>query len=288
MSTTPSSDVIRYLIFDIESVADPALVSLVRTGGEVPPNEALRAYRDELMEKRGSDFVPYVYHVPVSVVLAKVSEDFTLVDLTALKIDDGGPRKLCERFWEGWRYYDYPRFVTFNGRGFDLPLMELTAFRFGIPIPEWFMEGAPSFKQPRNRYAAYHIDLYDALTNYGATQFIGGLNLASKLLHKPGKFDAHGDMVQDLYDAGEFDAIHRYCRCDVIDTYFVFLRHKLLRGLITVDQEKELVENARQFLKSRAQVETVYQEYLDAWDRYDAYLSSNDAFERFVKPGKSS
>ena len=52
----------------------------------------------------------------------------------------------------------------------------------------------------------------------------GGLNLVANLLGKPGKMDVQGDMVQDMYNAGRLADINDYCRCDVLDTYFVFLR----------------------------------------------------------------
>ena len=115
-----NAETISYFVFDIESVPDPALVSLVRTGGKQAPIDALKEYQAELMEKKGTDFVPYAFHVPVSLALAKIRSDFSLKDLIVLKIEDGGPKNICERFWNGWKYYDRPQLVTFNGRGFSI------------------------------------------------------------------------------------------------------------------------------------------------------------------------
>ena len=68
----PRNQDVRYLLFDVESVADPLLVASVRhPGEEIDPIEAIEIYRKELMEKKGSDFIPYTYQFPVSVVLAK-------------------------------------------------------------------------------------------------------------------------------------------------------------------------------------------------------------------------
>lgn len=273
---------ISYLVFDIESVPDPGLISIVRTAGEKQPTEALREYQNELLEKKGTEFVPYAFHIPVSVALAKVKADFSLNELITLRIEDGGPKKLCERFWEGWRYYNRPQFVTFNGRGFDIPLMELTAFRFGIPLPEWFDDQKPSYQQCRNRFASAHLDLYDFLTNFGATAIVGGLNLAAKMLHKSGKIGTKGDMVQELLETGRLADIHSYCRCDVLDTYFVFLRVSLLRGKLSKEREKELIEQTRWFLKDRVDEEPVYQQYLEAWDKVDDFLERNDEIARLV------
>ncbi len=208
---------IRYLVFDIESVADARLVAKLRYAGEsLEPAEAVRRYRAELMEKYDNDFIPYTFQVPISVAVAKVSADFRLADLVVLDEPRYRPHVITENFWRGWERYHRPTLVSFNGRGFDLPLLELAAFRYGLSLPGWFSASARAAEQPRNRYnVAAHTDLCELLTNFGGTRFNGGLSLAANLLGKPGKMDVHGDMVQDLYDAGRLEEIHDYCRCDV-------------------------------------------------------------------------
>ena len=130
---------IRYLVFDIESVADAPLVAKLRYGGEsIEPAEAVRRYRAELMEKYDSDFVPYTFQVPISVAVAKVSADFRLADLVVLDEPHYRPHVITENFWRGWEHYHRPTLVSFNGRGFDLPLLELAAFRFGLSLPGWY------------------------------------------------------------------------------------------------------------------------------------------------------
>ena len=76
---------VRYLVFDVESVADGPLVSKLRYPGEdVAPAEAVKRYRAELMERYESDFIPYTFQLPVSVAIAKVATDFSLIDLVVL------------------------------------------------------------------------------------------------------------------------------------------------------------------------------------------------------------
>lgn len=268
------SQEVRYLVFDIESVADSALIASIRhPQGDVSPEEALATYRKELMEKKGTDFIPYTYQVPISLALAKVGADFSLIDLKVLQVEEGGPKAICEKFWKGWQLYKKPIFVTFNGRGFDFPLMELMAFRYGIPIPDWFALGGKAYEQPRNRYhTGNHLDLCDFLSNYGAVQFSGGLNIAAQILHKPGKVETKGEMVQDMYDAGQLAQIHDYCRCDVLDTYFVFLRTMLLSGRMGADQkeakdrEEKIHAETHRFLEQNVSKHSIYQDYLNAWD----------------------
>lgn len=258
---------VRYLVFDIESAADAPLVAKLKYSGEpLSPAEAVGRFRAELAEKFDSDFIPYTFQVPVSVAVAKVAGDFQLLDVVALDEPQYRPHVITENFWRGWERYRQPTLVSFNGRSFDLPLLELAAFRYGLSLPRWFNSGGKSFEQPRNRYnATAHIDLYDLLTNFGATRFTGGLNLAANLLGKPGKMDVQGHMVQDLYDAGRLAEINDYCRCDVLDTYFVFLRSRVLLGHLALDKEQALVDQTKTWLEGKAEQIPAYRNYLAQW-----------------------
>ena len=256
---------IRYLVFDIESVADGDLISKIRFPGEgKSPDEAIEAYCSELMEKFGSEFIPYTYHVPVAIAIIKVDRFLKIDDIVTLDAPEYRPHVITQMFWKGWEAYDMPTLVSFNGRTFDVPLLELSAFRFGIGIPNWFNLNDKSFEQRRNRYNQYaHFDLQEILTNFGATRFNGGLNLAANLLGKPGKMGIQGHMVQELYDKGQIDEINDYCRCDVLDTYFVMLRTKVLCGELELEQEKALTDYAVSWLEERTSEFPVYREYLD-------------------------
>lgn len=258
---------VAYLVFDIESVADAQLVARLRYPGEsIEPAEAVRRYRAELMEKYESDFVPYTYQIPVSVAIAKVAADFRLIDLVVLDDPQFRPHVITENFWRGWERYRRPTLVSFNGRTFDIPLLELAAFRYGLSVPTWFNAGGKTFGQPRSRYNIQsHIDLCELLTNFGSTRFNGGLNLAANLLGKPGKMEVQGHMVQDLYDAGQLAEINQYCRYDVLDTYFVFLRTRVLVGQLALDAEQAIVSQTKQWLQQKSEQTAAYRLYLEHW-----------------------
>jgi len=257
-----------YFVFDIESVADPDLVSKVHYASNVPPEEAVRQYRDELMAQNNSDFIPYTFHIPVSVAVAKVAKDFSLIDLVVLDEPEFRPHEICGKFWRGWAHpkNDFPTLVSFNGRGFDIPVLELAAFRYGISIPQWFISDGSPYDRPRYRYnMKSHLDLMDILTNSGATRFNGGLDLAASLIGKPGKMGTQGFMVQDMYDEGRLSEINDYCRCDVLHTYFVFLRTMVLVGKLPLDREQELVKNTRDWIEQQSETIPIYRQYLDNW-----------------------
>ncbi len=258
---------IRYLVFDVESVADGDLIVRSRYAGtQLTPQQAIRRFRQELLTSSGRDFIPYTFHIPVAIVIAKVRADFTLEDIVSLDAPQHRPHVMTRHFWLGWERYSEPTWVTFNGRTFDLPLMEHAAFRYGVSVPKWFNVQGRSYDQRRNRYnLGSHIDLQEILTNFGATWFRGGLNLAATILGKPGKMDVQGDMVYDLYRQGKLEEISEYCRCDVLDSYFVFLRTMLLTGQLTLDQEQDLVARAKRMLEEQADQHSGYRLYLDRW-----------------------
>lgn len=264
------SEKIEYLLFDVESVADGQLISDVRyPGQDLSPAEAITKYRQERLDQTGSDFIPYTHQIPVSVVVAKVTQQGQLVDIVALDSPKYRPHVITKHFWVGWEKYSRPTLVTFNGRSFDVPILELAAYRFGISIPGWF-SGERSYEQPRNRYnVKSHFDLQDLLTNYGASRFNGGLNLAAMTLGKPGKMDVSGDMVQDLYDEGRLDEINEYCKCDVLDTYFVFLRCKVVTGQLSLEEETERVAEAKEWLEDHSGESDAFAAYLEQWGNWD-------------------
>ncbi|MCA9065975.1 MAG: 3'-5' exonuclease [Planctomycetaceae bacterium] len=260
---------VRYLIFDVETVGDGDLIQRVRYPDEpMSSAEAVQRYRRELLEDTGRDVLPSTFVLPVSVAVAKVTSDFRLADVAVLDPPEYRPAEIVRRFWSGWHHYGRPTFVTFNGRGYDLPVMEFGAYRYGISVPAWFNVDSRSFEQARNRYNTdAHIDLQDFFSNYGAVRISGGLNLLANLIDKPGKSGIDGSQVQDLYDQGHADQINDYCRCDVLDTYFVFLRSRVLIGRLNLSEEAELIQDVRQMLESQAEQHPAYRHYLTYWDR---------------------
>ena len=258
---------VRFLVFDVESVSDGELIAKVRYPGEsLSPQEAIRRYRDEQLQQHGTDFIPYPFQVPVAIVVAKVTAEFELLDLVALDETRGRPHIMTANFWRGWEMYGHPTLVTFNGRTFDLPLLELAAFRYGISLATWLDVKKPSYQQYRYRYNLDgQMDLLDVLTNFGAVRFTGGLNLAASLLGKPGKIDVKGCMVQDLFDEGKLAEITHYCRCDVLDTYFVFLRTAVLLGHLSLEREQKIVAQTKQWLTDRVAEMPAYREYIAHW-----------------------
>lgn len=258
---------IKYLVFDVEAIADGELIRRIRYPKEtLTAEDAIARYRAELLEERGSDVIPWTFMLPCSVAIAKVDENFRMNGLSVLDAPRFRPHVIAADFWRGWSHYNRPTLVTFNGRGYDLPVLEMAAFRFGIAQPQWFNVEARTYEQARNRYNIdSHIDLMDLFSNFGAARISGGLNLLANLIGKPGKTGIDGSMVQGMFDRGEIEAINDYCRCDVLDTYFVFLRSRVLTGKLTIETEQERVAECREWLEERRDSSPAIDHYLEHW-----------------------
>ena len=187
--------------------------------------------------------------------------DFSLQALACLDAPEFRPREIVRKFWLGVGKYR-PKLVTFNGRGFDLPLLELAAFRYGCQARDYFYNS-------RNRYNGNHIDMFDWMSNYGACRLAGGLNLLAKLLGKPGKMEVSGDQVYALYKAGRVQEINDYCMFDTLDTYFVFLRTRVLLGEMPPSDEAALVRRARVWLTAKVAEFPALQQYLEHFAEWD-------------------
>ncbi len=221
-----------FAVFDIETRVDKRLLNQALCAGEgLSDEDAFQQFRERLRARRsGGDFFPLSLHIPISIAIGDIGADRVLRSVESLALAGYSEEALAREFWA--RAERFPGcLVTFNGRRFDFPVLELAALRYGIAAPAHFAEGANS---PRARYGGErHLDLFDYLTNFGASGPIrGGMNLLLKMIGLPGKMEIDGAQVQELYDQGRLDEIHRYCRNDVVQTYFLFLRVELMRGRI--------------------------------------------------------
>jgi 3'-5' exonuclease len=218
---------VPFVVFDVETRIDKALLRAVLCRGEdISDEDAFeRARAGAAARGGGSDFLPLAFHVPVSIVVGTVDDARILTQVEVLG-RGGGEAAIVREFWDRLERWE-GTLVSFNGRRFDLPVLELAALRHGCVIPRYFGAGY----RHRDSDEA-HYDLYDFLTNSGAYSVRGGFDLLARLIGLPGKGEVDGGDVQGLWEAGRGAEIDAYCRRDVIQTYFLFLRLELMRGRI--------------------------------------------------------
>lgn len=214
----------NYALFDVETVIDWELIEDVEECGK---HEFLEELRVE--QKRGAQeevFVPYTYHVPAVIGLGIVSPAGDLKHVGCVRGDNS--EEVSREFW-GWmsRFQAAPSkgtMVSFNGRAFDVPVMELAAMRYGIQIPHHFNE------KYGNRYRFqddWHLDVLDYFTTYGATRGLrGGLSMLSRVCGMRTKHQVSHSNLEDV----PLERMQRWCRNDIRRLYVTFSRLQLVRG----------------------------------------------------------
>jgi hypothetical protein len=231
-----------FAIFDIETRIDKALIqSVMYPHEDVTEEEAYQRFRQQIREERDGrgDFLPLAFHVPIS------TASYILTAVEVLGAEDYSEAGIVCEFWR--RVEMFPgTLVSFNGRAFDLPVLEMQALRYGCQAPRYFNEKYGH----RYRYAEErHYDLFEFLSNVGVHRIRGGFNLLARLIGLPGKTSVDGSMIQGLWEAGQLSTIHAYCRQDVIQTFGLFLRVELMRGRLTPTAYQAAWEAAAPFLE---------------------------------------
>ena len=230
------------MTLDLETVADEALVSAVDGEPTRPFPEQLRRVLAERRARTGgrSDFLPLPYHRPVAACLLEAVEDGGIVrvtDVSSWTDRRGDEAEFLARTWD--RLSD-AGLVTFHGKGFDVPVLELRALKHSVPMPR----GAAGRSAGGS---SEHFDMKDVLSSQGAAP-AAPLDLYAKLVGLPGKEDVAGGDVQALYAEGALERIAAYCMTDVVQTFLLFLRFRLVEGSLTVDGYADSAALAREGL----------------------------------------
>ena len=205
-------------------------------------------------EKTGSEFLPVCFHrvVSISAVMADGFGRFLRVST----LDGDNERDKIAKFLAFIEDFN-PRLVSFNGRGFDLPMIMARAMCYDLSAAAYFEtndrdNNKSKWENYRSRYdGRFHLDLLDHISDFGA---IRGLKLdhICAIVGLPGKYDVHGDQVLQLYYGGEQAKIDEYCRSDVLNTYWLFLKYELLRGKITKDDYLNYIAVMGEFLQKES------------------------------------
>jgi 3'-5' exonuclease len=237
------------LVFDIETVPDPAL------------------------HDGSSSFPKPPFHAVAAIAVLEAEfetttdgqERYHLQDLRCGGELDASEHDLVAGFF-GLIQRAKPRLVSFNGRSFDLPVLKYRAMKHGISA-RWFYGAANRFDNYSYRYSdENHCDLFDALADFGASKGVK-LDDIARTCGLPGKFGVDGSMVADMVDAGRLAEVRDYCETDVLNTYLVYLRYRLLTGHLTRATHDEAVAQVITYIEAEAAERPHLADFMVAWDQ---------------------
>jgi hypothetical protein len=223
-------------VFDIETVPDIALGKKIHNLESLSDNAALDALLSLQREKNGSEFLPHFMQkiVAISIVLANNES----VKVWSLGSETSDEAELIKRFFAGIDKYK-PTLVSWNGSGFDLPVLHYRALLHKIVAETYWDHGETDSNFKWNnylgRYHQRHIDLMDVLAGYQPRCFPPLTDIAI-MLGFPGKMGMSGNQVLEHYLAQDLTNIRNYCETDVLNTYCIFLRFELMRGKLDLDE----------------------------------------------------
>jgi len=253
------------LAFDIETVPDVAGLRLLH--GIDPKlgdcDVAEFAFR-ERRANTGQDFLPLHLH-RVAAIACALREGDTFRCWSLGSADDG-EGELIRRFFDGIERYT-PQLVSWNGSGFDLPVLHYRSLVHGVSAPRYWDTGDDDrefrFNNYLSRYHSRHLDLMDVLAAYQGRAYVP-LDELARLLGFPGKLGMDGSKVWEAFQAGRIEAIRGYCETDAANTYLLFLRFQRLRGVFDEARYRRELELARDTLAKS--VDSHWREFIARWN----------------------
>jgi predicted PolB exonuclease-like 3'-5' exonuclease len=241
------------LAFDIETIPDIAgLRLLYGLPDSLSDGDVAELAFHHRRQTTGNDFLPLHQHRVVAIACALRDRDhFTVWSLGNVQDSEA---TLVQRFFDGIEKYT-PQLVSWNGSGFDLPVLQYRALVHGVNAHRYWEMGDEDrefrFNNYIGRYHTRHLDLMDLLSLYQG-RASAPLDDIAQLLGLPGKLGMDGAQVWPAYQAGELAAIRNYCETDAANTYLVFLRFQRTRGLLSAEQYQREIALVRATLMRHA------------------------------------
>lgn len=234
--------------FDIETIPDPEIGRRVRGlagDDETVVREMIRQRLEETDNRSEYPELPFHRVVTIGVAwLDPAADRFKLGTLGAAAMDE---RSHLEGFAALFRRAERPRLISWNGRGFDLPVIRYRSMLHGVTAPELYDRiGDAKWNNYESRYHDMHVDLMDQLSGYGASRFVG-LGRICALLDIPGKDFITGEVYEHIL-RGEDRAVEEYCKLDCVDTLLAFLAWSVHTGELAPERLQTLVAVIRQGL----------------------------------------
>jgi predicted PolB exonuclease-like 3'-5' exonuclease len=260
------------LVFDIETIPDVAGLRRLRGAGpEVSDDDVLAAELAERAAAGKSDFLPHPLQRVLVISCAYRDAQGLRVHSFVDREPDGRSEeaRVVQQFFATIEKR-VPQLVSWNGGGFDLPVLHYRAMMHGVVANKYWDLGEGGDHDSRefkwnnyiNRYHLRHLDLMDLLAMY-QPRASAALDTMAQLCGFPGKLGMDGSAVHAAWRAGRLEDIRRYCETDVLNTYLLYTRFQLMRGGLTPEEHAQELDLVRQTLA--AVPEPHWAEFLAAW-----------------------
>ncbi len=251
-------------MFDIETVPDiDGLRRLHGIGAEASDRSVAEFAFHRRRQTSGSDFLPL--HLQRVVAISCALRDATSFRVWSLGTPDENEAALIQRFYDGIEKYT-PQLVSWNGGGFDLPVLHYRGLIHGVQAARYWDLGDDDrdfrWNNYISRYHMRHLDLMDLLALY-QPRANAPLDQLAQLMGLPGKLGMDGSKVWDAWCDGQIAAIRNYCETDVVNTYLVYLCFRMMRGELTPEAHRTEVALVRKILG--ASDEAHWKEFIARW-----------------------
>lgn len=253
------------LVFDIESVPDyEAGRKIHKLSDDLSDKDVVKAMQHLQFQKSGSEFMPL--HLQKIVAISVLFEKGDTLKVWSLGNVQSNEKEIIQRFYEGVDQHT-PTLVSWNGGGFDLPVLNYRSLLHGIQAPRYWETGDDDSSFRYNNYISRfhwrHTDLMDVLANY-QPRAGAKLDQIATMLGFPGKFGMDGSLVWEKFQEGAIEEIRNYCETDVLNTYLVFLQFEMIRGRCSRGLLEQKLERVKQLLRDSEEDHLL--EFLQVWE----------------------
>ncbi|MFT5656943.1 MAG: putative PolB exonuclease-like 3'-5' exonuclease [Gammaproteobacteria bacterium] len=220
------------LVFDIETIPDIDGCRRLYDLHGLSDDDVAKAVYHKRRQETNTEVLRHHLHkiVAISAVL-RTGDQFKLWSLGNAESDE---QDLLQRFYSGLARYT-PRLVSWNGRGFDLPVIHYRSLIYPINAGQYWDTGDKDSSFHSNNYQGKyhdrHTDLMEVLAGFQPSAHVH-LNDIACLCGFPTQVEMGSDEIWSRYQADGLSDIRHYCEARVLNTYLVYLNHQRNRGSI--------------------------------------------------------
>ena len=253
------------LVFDIETIPDMAGWRRLNPNEQQLTDAQVHAqWQAERAAEGKSDFMPlYLQRILCISCVFRNAEGLRVHSF--VDRDGHSEAKVVQTFFQAIEKHA-PQLVSWNGSGFDLPVLHYRGLMHGVVADKYWDLGDDDREFKWNnyisRYHMRHLDLMDLLAKY-TPKNNAPMDALAKLCGFPGKLGMDGSQVWNAWQAGKSAEIRDYCETDVVNTHLVFLRHQLMRGHLghaAYEREIALVRDTLAGIEAPH-----WRQFLEAW-----------------------